>query len=197
MNKNNSRSRLAYFYCVRGRTGSAVKVLRSLVAQLSWSPDGCSLAEAVQSRYRQAQPRSPSGDCRPLTKEDCCQLIWEELAPQFSDITIIIDALDECRDNDVLLSWLLDIHQKASDNCRVKILLSSRNGVTLPSKFPPCQKLDLDKSPDLTRDDLEHFIETEVKGRDQLNLGRRLLDGENEELEERLMNALMAGHHGA
>ncbi|KAK1749672.1 hypothetical protein QBC47DRAFT_130878 [Echria macrotheca] len=190
MNRSDSGAGLAFFYCVRSETGSAVEVLRSLVAQLSWEPDGFSVAEAVRSRYKKVQPRSPSGDRRRLTAEDCCQLIGEELAPQFLKITIIIDALDECEDYDVLLSSLSIIYQRSPDSCSIKILLSSRNGVELPATFPPWHRRDLDSEQNLTRDDLERLIQTEVEGCDELNLGKRLLDGKYPELENRLVEAL-------
>jgi len=131
-----------------------------------------------------------------LTEAECSQLIWEELAPEFSSITIIIDALDECEDNEVLLRWIRDIQKKAPESCRIKVFLSTRKGIKFPSDFPDIRELDLDEKQHLTKNDLVHFITTQVKEREQLNLGSKLLDGNDSGLEEKLTNALIYRSQG-
>lgn len=196
LDKDDSTARHLYFYCVRDKTGTALGVLRSLVAQLSWSADGCSLVEPICARYERTRKESPSGTSRRLTEEDCSQLISEELSHGFRNIRIVIDALDECENSYALLSCLRDIHTKAPDSCRIKLLLSTRKGVDFPKDFPRYHKLDLDESRHLTRDDLVHFITTEVTQREKLNLGPRLPQDTRFDLEERLVNALVNGAQG-
>jgi hypothetical protein len=106
-----------------------------------------------------------------------------------TEIRIMIDAVDECKDWNRLLSALAQAskHPKAS----VKFFLTSREEVKVDEYFPRTTKKVL--AAKLTQFDMEVFVRGEVFGRERLD---RLLEGKDPELEERLVSALLARAQG-
>ena len=123
---------VAFFYCSQQQR-DAVHVLRSILAQLSYRPNG-NLAASTRRWFEEStgislkRGRVLSRRHRPkmghkISITDCVDLIITLLHEIDSQTTIVIDALDECRDAYDLLNHLEMIQKRAP---RVKIFLTSR-----------------------------------------------------------------------
>ena len=125
-----------------------------------------------------------SRKARPIELQECSDLLVR-LVKEHEKITFIVDALDECEDADELLLHLKDVCRKS-----VKFF-SSRNQVQIDKAFPNCGKLELDSHKHLTVKDMKDYVNSQVKERDTLKLGRRLLDGKHPDLEDTLIKMLV------
>jgi hypothetical protein len=123
--------RLLYFYCIAPTTEE--DVLRSLVAQLAWSSEGKSIHESVVQQYR----KSKSSITGPLSRDDCVQFM-PILCRTVARVTVIIDALDECKDYGSLLVSLKKIQSALLDyqKANLKFVFSSRMLVIVDVNFP-------------------------------------------------------------
>jgi hypothetical protein len=108
-----------------------------------------------------------------------------KLAARHQRTTIIIDALDECKDYSKLLFLLQRVSNDISSGS-FKFFFSSRPNVNLLPDFPSWEKLELDAERELTSEDMEAYIRTQVMNTE----GRHLLDGKDPELEEKLVETL-------
>ena len=61
----------------------------------------------------------------------------------------------------------------------------------LPEIFPASRKVELDSLKKDTAHDLEVYVRSQVKDRDDLRLGNRLLKGKYEDLEDKFIEALL------
>ena len=167
---------MVYYYCSgkEGQSTNSEAVLRSLIAQLAWSPDGSQVASSVtalhENKNRKQDQFSPE--------------LLADLAAPYEQITIILDALDECQDYSKLLFLLKNAYHNSSG--KFKFVFASRLNVNLLSDFPSWAKLELDAKKDLTSEDMEAYIRTQVMNPE----GRRLLDGNNSDMEEKLVETL-------
>ena len=180
-NPKNS-SGVAYFYCVRqgqdqSGTDPAV-ILRSLVRQLASSSDGSSLLSPVRTIYNRLRYERPGSGC--LSLGECSELLTE-LTSCYSNLTIIVDALDECEKPYELLRALKRVGD--SSTSQTKLFVSSRLNVNVASVMIFHRKIDIQSQS--ASKDMENFLHTEVKQRD-----RRLLKGRYPELEDRLIKVL-------
>lgn len=126
-----------------------------------------------------------SRKARPIEIQECSDLLMR-LLKERGKTTFVVDALDECENADELLLHLKNSHRKS-----VKFLFSSRNQVKVHNAFPNCGKLELDSHKDLTVEDMKTYVTSQVKERESLRLGRRLLDGRYPELEDTLIEVLI------
>ena len=177
--KPSAQERLAYFYCSEGEQPptTSLKVIRSLLAQLSWNSDGVNIADVVKSLYTSVNHISGAG--RPDI-EQCLDLL-RIVASACPKVTIIIDALDECADSWILL-MSLEITGKTLKN-NIPLFFSSRMNVEVSKYFPQCITI----GPEGNSGDIETFIKTEMAIPRQ-----RLLEGKHPMLEERLLRILTA-----
>lgn len=175
--QGNETERLVYFYCSgkEGQSTNSTVVLRSLIAQLAWSPDGSEVAHSVKVLHDSGTGRQDK-----LGPE-----LLSNLAARHRRTTVIIDALDECEDHSKLLFLLKKVSDDAPSGI-FKFFFSSRPNVNLLSNFPSWEKLELDAERELTSEDMEAYIRTQVMDTE----GRRLLDGKAPELEEKLVETL-------
>ena len=168
-----------FFYCSRkqgGRTTS-LEVLRSFIAQLAKCTDGFSTSSVIEGIYQSRKGRS-------IEIQECSDLLVM-LSKEYEKITFIVNALDECENADELLH-LKDVNRKS-----VKFFFSSRNQVKVCRIFPKCAKLELDSQKELVLKDMKIYVASQVKERETLKLGHRLLDGEYPELEDALIDVLV------
>ena len=183
--------RLVFFYC-SGKQGAINRphdVLRSFVSQIALSIDGLSISQLIVTEYEKRRQKS-------LNADECIDLI-SKLITQYGQITFIVDALDECEDPDALLIHLGALYRASLGNeSRVQIFFSSRYQVELPEDFPPCQKCALEQQRDLTLGDMESYVRTQIKEREVLQLGFRLLKGKHPEVEDRLISILTTQAQG-
>ena len=167
-----------FFYCSQsgGKRTPPEGVFRSLVAR---SVDGLSIARSVKSEYENRKSELSLDQCRHL-------LVG--LVALYEQTTVIIDALDECEDYTRLLLNLKMVSKDAPK--AIKFFFSSRTNVKLPEDFPTWEKLELDSQKSLTVGDVKTYIETQVKDRETLGFGFRLLRGKYPALEDRLVKIL-------
>ncbi len=95
----------------------------------------------------------------------------------------MIDALDQCDKPAELLKILRDASRKSPG--QLELLVSSRGVVQVEKKLPDVVTVDINAS--VPVDDVVEYITTEVKRRE---MDERLLEGENEELEDELIRIL-------
>ncbi|KAL2842090.1 ankyrin repeat-containing domain protein [Aspergillus pseudodeflectus] len=175
--------RLAFFYCSKSVGGSfdAKTILRSILAQLSYSPSASAITSSIRKRYDERLSNVNGGD---LSLRDCEDHILE-LTSQNRPTTIIIDALDECADNGTLLGSLKRIYSESSN---VHLFFSSRpmhlKVMDYLEEFSPTTITVIDQS----KDEMLAFIENEIR-----SPNRRLNSCINQlpELESKLRDALV------
>lgn len=169
-----------FFYCSRKQAGrtTSLEVLRSLIAQLAKPTDGFPTSSVIEGIYQSRK------GC-PIEIQECSDLLVR-LLEEHEKTTFIVDALDECENADELLLHLRDLTRQP-----VKFFFSSRNQVKVRKAFPNCANLELDSQKDLIMQDIQIYVTSQVKERETLKLGRRLLDGEYPELEDTLIDVLV------
>ena len=169
-----STERLAYFYCSskEGQSTNSTVILRSLIAQLAWSPDGFEVASSVKALHGHQENQ--------LHPE-----LFASLAAQYQRTTVVIDALDECEDYSRLLFLLKKVFAD-TPSTKLKFFFSRRPSVNMLLGFPSWEKLELDLNRGLTKDDMNVYISTQVVERE----GHRLLNGKDPDLEKKLIDTL-------
>ncbi|KAI0138783.1 hypothetical protein BJ166DRAFT_607717, partial [Pestalotiopsis sp. NC0098] len=155
---------VAYFYCtgtsLPDRQQSEVAIiLRALIAQLALSPiDADTVAEEVQLSYKRAATKWHHEMPEPL-EDETAQHLLTELIKSREQVTLIVDALDECREPKRLLKVLRDIVDQSKN---LRLLLSSQYVVSVDDvAFFPSIKKAVAGGPD-SIDDMKFFIKHEV-----------------------------------
>ncbi|KAF3934023.1 hypothetical protein ABW19_dt0201138 [Dactylella cylindrospora] len=146
--KNQSQESIAYFYCDaktedKSRTDTA-NVLRSLLKQIAALRPGQPIQQPIKAAYDARVSSGNSGS--PPSFSEAKSLVLGIADDQlYPEITIIIDAMDECdkKKRGDLLDFLVKLIQEA--NSLVKVFLSSR---------PHEQDLNLQ-----LEDVLKHYVE--------------------------------------
>ncbi|PYH48701.1 uncharacterized protein BP01DRAFT_288615, partial [Aspergillus saccharolyticus JOP 1030-1] len=152
--------RIAYFYCTRKQgqqeESSPQAILQSLVRQLAWAMDDLSIAKIVKERYQRAQRLEGYGKSE-LSVEDCVDLLTQLIADHQHTI-VIVDALDECADPDMLLLCLKRIHSSCAD--RLRLFVSSRMHIGVQHIFSEPIRTEIGRE---NRGDMDFYIRTEVE----------------------------------
>lgn len=171
-----------FFYCSQngGKRTPPEDVFRSLVAQLARSVDGSSIARSVKSEYENRKNSE-------LSLDECRHLLVG-LVALYQQTTVVVDALDECEDYTRLLLNLKMVSKSAPK--AIKFFFSGRTNVKLPEDFPTWEKLELDSQKSLTVEDMKTYVQTQVKDRETLCFGFRLLGGKYPALEDQLIEIL-------
>ena len=191
MIQSHETERLAFFYCSRkkGEKTTTLEVLRSLTAQLAVLDNGVSISSNVKKGYEKRRTT-------PLKIQDCSAYLMG-LINEYQRTTIIVDALDECEDADVLLLHLDHIHKRSSEMGKsVYIFFSSRYNLDVHENFPEYTKLELERCQDVAFNDMMTYVKTQVWDRETLLLGSRLLKGKRPDLEDRLVQFLAKNSQG-
>jgi hypothetical protein len=144
---------------------------------VAWSPDHSSVADSVKNLYANGNGKKNKLDPSLLS----------DLISHYHRTTIIIDALDECNDYEVLLLHLQAVSRDSEG--AVKFFFSSRTNVDL-FDFPLWEKVELDSEKELTAEDIRTYIRTQVKDRVAMGIGRPLLEGKRPDLEDKLVETL-------
>lgn len=189
--RSKEKEKLVFFYCSRNHRAktSSLEVLRSFIAQLAKSDDSLSISPLVKTVYEQRKNV-------PLKLDECSSLL-ARLANEHQQTTFIIDALDECDDTATLLIHLRHFWELTSGaKTSVKLFFSSRNQVEVCDQFPDCKKMELEKCNDERFEDMKVYIKTQVREREILRLGPRLLKGKCTGLEDRLIDVLVEHSQG-
>jgi hypothetical protein len=146
--------RLAFFFCDFRTADSQVSrnVIGSLVAQIctqiGWFPPELesSFNESVNSVGKEIAPRLPilSSALTSLAKQ--------------SNLVLLIDALDECRDSSGITEVLNCIKQEAA----IKIFVTGRDEPRINSSLNDCIHLRLEARREEVSDDIRSYIETRL-----------------------------------
>ena len=149
---------VTFFYCQKGQMAQADNhseiVLRSILRQLTLYPHSEHIQAAVDIAYRRKRIEKSS-----LKKTDCLELLTD-IIPSYEKVVIMVDALDECGQSQVLLSHLANLYSKVGR--RVRLFFSGRDNVQLPRQFA---RLEINMSETDTSPDLLSFIHNEVEKR--------------------------------
>lgn len=138
-----------------------VEILKSLLAQLSWTTNGFDIAEDIRKIYVQ-RATGLSRDSS-LSVSECVDLL-ATLIRKFGPTIIVIDALDECKSPMELLRKLSELGDKTQE---LKFLFSSREGVQVTRIFPGAQLVSIDSHKSL--EDIERYITTELSRPERCN----------------------------
>ncbi|KAJ5995390.1 hypothetical protein N7481_002367 [Penicillium waksmanii] len=153
-------SLIAYFYCSKkqgmGDANSPKAVLQSLLRQLAWSTSDLSISPLIKAKYMTAQ-QNPAAGTSGLLVDDCLHLL-NQLIAGYQQVTIVIDALDECSDFFELLSHLVDISSACEG--KVRFLLSSRMNVPVHQFFSESATIEVGQD---GKEDVDFFIATEME----------------------------------
>lgn len=174
---------MAYFYCAdqeaSGRKSYQV-VLRSLLRQAAYDPVRGAVADAVLRAYGHGENSFLFSKC-----EDLFMAIMKEGI----NLRIVVDALDECDEPDLLLRILQNIAHRAPSQCQ--LLVSSRPEVQVQRRFVEANIIDVQRH--TTSVDMRDYITKEVKhpGGDE-----RLFGGDHDDLEDRLIDVLSRKANG-
>lgn len=174
------KSKLAFFYCSANVTKSSnlgnirdiphntsENIIRSILRQLSVSADGTDVAQSVCDIY------NPDIDCE-LSMRDCTNLILE-IIETTGNVTLVVDALDECADRDGLLNTLGLLRMSS----KVRIFLTSRRGISNPkSLLGVAEEMTMKTQ---NSNDIEQYISREI---DERREGCALTDNQAKSLRE-------------
>ena len=155
-------NRVAFFYCSQQHSSSA-DVLRSLLAQMSYGPDG-DLVRPVRRWFELQTGLSFRTDkklqasilphlARKISSKECVEILGEIL-PDTPQTTFIIDALDECHEYYQLLVHLNEMQEQFS---KLKVFISSRTGIRMVDFIHDKVVEHFDSS-----SDMRHFIDCEI-----------------------------------
>ena len=131
-----------------------------------------------------------------LNEHECIDLL-AKMIREYHQVTFIVDALDECEDADKLLILMNKLYRCISTTeSRIKFFFSSRYQVEMIGEFLDCRECALEQCRHQTLDDMELYVKTEVKDREALQIGSRLLKGKYPGSEERLISILVSQAQG-
>ena len=171
---------VAYFNCSRGEgrcldpSTQPRVVLRSLIRQMSWSPEGPHLSGPFQYIYDKWRGDRP--ETADFSLDECSDLL-QELIAQRLRTTIVVEAIDECTEPYTILRCLHGLTQNATD--LLKLYVSTRSCIDVSVIFSDCYRVNIEGQD--TSLDMYSYISNEVKD------GKRSLDGKAPELETRLI----------
>lgn len=163
----------SYFYCSKTDSeperSSVDEILRSILRQLTITDAGtqpgvrCFLDNEFEHRSKSA--RLSGLDLPKLKRKECVDLIIQLV--EDDPITIVLDAIDEVQDAQRvhLFDALNRILSQAANV--VKIFLTSRNDVEVPSSFPSAKMLSITSAN--VRGDMQDFIHRELDSARLLN----------------------------
>jgi len=194
LRKSEENHTVAYFYCIRDaqhpKNADPEEILRAILKQLViLLPSQCS--HLVKAKYEEEKGKGRDhGSIRRLTFEECAEFI-PELATD-RPVTIVIDALDECRESKHQPSQgshdrqdLLDRLEEMTSGNNIKVFLSSRDDDDIKSRLQNYPTITLNASRNGA--DIRGFIESEVG---DLMRKKRSHWGNDEKLREEIIRAV-------
>ena len=174
---------LAYFYCNRNEESrrDPENVLRSFVKQLSISRDEQAIQDALVEIYKKKQ-RSGFASAQ-LTYEEAESLL-SKLMQAYSRTTLVLDALDECREGSRLA--LIDTFRRLIElSSQLKILISSRRDQDIKLQLEMEASVGIEATD--SQDDISKFVLARI-GEDQERRRRPLSDTLRQEIVETLLD---------
>ena len=178
----NGQEALAFFYCSR-TTGESDRqepkdILRCIVKQLSAPLYGLPLKEPVVTKYEREKQNNALD--APLSLKYSKDIILQLIRQDYSRVTIVIDALDECDSNKraELFRFLQEILRQ-KQGAVVKILVSSRAEPDINDILGGSSSLYInaeDNAADIRRFVEEHIDKRLLAGKAEDGLRKRVKD---------------------
>jgi ankyrin repeat domain-containing protein 50 len=151
---------LAYFYFDFSdhQKQSFEACIQSLIAQHSSLSQ--SICEEVQQLYDDGQSLVRRSMINAQTLRDA----WYASCKDFGRTTIVLDALDECRERDLLLNFLSQVSQTTSGlTLRIKWLLTSRREREIEERLTPLVSKTISLKGDMVDPDIRRHVATCLK----------------------------------
>lgn len=128
---------IAFLYCHyrKHETQKASNLLASLLRQ--FSANRLSLPESVTALYEQHFPRGTRPSLEEISKS------LHSVVETYSQVIIIIDALDECRNDDGTRSLILSENRKLQSHFKTKLMATSRDIPEVTQEFHGDMKLEV------------------------------------------------------
>ena len=175
--------RFAFFYCTgdeKSKTPSN-EALLAILRQAAYGAATGTISRNILDAYKRAG--ADSDDLKLLFSTSKYVELLGGILKSGIRLRVMIDALDQCDKPIELLKVLRDASYESSG--QLELFVSSRGHVQVEKKFTDVVLVDINTS--VPMDDMEIYITTEVKRREQ---DERLLEGQNEELEDELISIL-------
>jgi len=183
-----SKGRLAFFYCSKS-TGvdqdQTVTIIRSLLRQCARSVNGASLHSTIRSFYKDNKPRNP--DKCDLGIDECFEPLTEVIGLD-EQTSLVVDALDECKDLDNLLCNLKELWNRSGR--KLRIFFTSRFGIPVRDRFSSVERIEI---LDRNSGDIEEYLRQEIPSTVE---GRRLHNAMTDEQASRLRHVLKSRAQG-
>ena len=176
LHENNAA--LAFIYCAYNDRKKTEDLIRSLLKQIASQIP--SLPDEVKSLYDLYQSQS-----KPTPRTDNVTQTLRSIAPRFARVYVVIDALDECPDDD--RTDLLDALNKVKSS--MNILVTSRPVASIKQSLHP----DLEQCIEAANEDIIAYIEAQINKK-RLKLSDELL--EKPELRSQIVSELVASAKG-
>ncbi|KAI1481363.1 hypothetical protein F4774DRAFT_424234 [Daldinia eschscholtzii] len=152
-NRLRESRKIVYAYCSQDHDLDSMR--RSLILQLAISVDDGSVQRLISNRYYSR------GDARKMSLHDESSGLLSKLCGAYSEVIIMIDALDECPSPIKTMDMLKKIQGSSSN--KVKLFLSSRLDAQINDVFSDLRCLTIDAI--MTSSDLEQYINRETDSR--------------------------------
>lgn len=169
---------LAFIYCVYNDRNKADDIIRCLLKQIASQIP--SLPDEVRRLYDLYKLQN-----KPTPRTDDVIQTLRSIASRFSRVYVVIDALDECSDND--RTDLLDALNKLMP--LMNVLVTARPVASIKDSLRP----DLEQCIEAVNDDIVTYIEAQITGK-RLKLSDELL--KKPELRSQIVNKLVASAKG-
>ena len=175
-----------YHYCEFSDSQSLepIIILGTLVRQLLETI-------AIPASLEKQIERCFSSRIRQATSEELFQL-FEDATEPFSKIYILIDGIDECKNENIVitLSTFDRLLQRKTDKSIIKIIHFSRHNDVISGFLNPHSRLEI--SAEKTSHDIDIFIKETVRSK----IASGELEASNDSLEKEIVTRLKDGAHG-
>ncbi|RFU27044.1 hypothetical protein B7463_g9317, partial [Scytalidium lignicola] len=177
------RSTVLYFFCDhRDPTRQNFQdLLHSIIKQLL---DQDSNSFFIARYWRDMQSNNVSGPnavAKPLTSSEYIALI-QQLCSQWTSVSLVVDAMDECTNLDVFMSGLTAL---SSNESNIRLLLTSRHDVEFKRVIEPIATYEVPLNEHMSVD-IDSYLRAEIKNR----ITSRQLKLKHPGLEISIVNAL-------
>ncbi|KAF1994379.1 ankyrin [Amniculicola lignicola CBS 123094] len=185
-----NQTRLAYFYCSQNedQRRKAVDILRSIVKQLAVAPSNKIHRELIDIYERKELSGFASAY---LSLEETQQILYQTVS-SFDETIIVLDALDECYEQD--RSTLITAFEKVLKSPpRVRIMISSRRNIDIERQLKKESNVGIEATDN--KNDIRTFLKAKIEEDTQrrMRLGINIIPSK---LTHRIENTIFRGSEG-
>ncbi|KAH7317542.1 hypothetical protein BKA65DRAFT_103790 [Rhexocercosporidium sp. MPI-PUGE-AT-0058] len=188
--RNPGGGHLAFFYCSKSfgvDQDLTISILKSFIRQCAINGEEGAIYTDIRDFHDDNKERCPE-KCE-LESEECFPHL-KEIVGASKQLTIVIDALDECQDLEDLLSNIQELRRDAGD--KLRIFFTSRYGLadTVRSYIPEVKRLEIHNQ---NAADIEEYLKLEIPDKIE---GRRVGNAMSDEQAKRLKTLLESRARG-